>query len=125
MDKVIINYMAIPGLKGDLDLPLTLYINNLLDALFEFANSYFNKKFTVKDLRSPSRKRELITLRQAFCYIHKHKSLFPSLEACGEFLGGRDHTTIIHSHRTFQNLLDTRDVTALNIYKHLQNRRIL
>lgn len=124
MDKVI-NYMAIPGLRGTINLPFNLYLQSLLDTLFEFSKLNFGRVVTLDDLRSDSRKRELVVLRQAFCYVHKQKSLFPSLKACGDFLGRRDHTTVIHSHQTFQDLLDTGNGTALNIYKHLQNRRIL
>jgi chromosomal replication initiation ATPase DnaA len=47
-------------------------------------------------LESKSRKREIVEARQIYCYLmRKHTDL--SLKAIGATIGGRDHSTVIHS----------------------------
>lgn len=56
-----------------------------------------------------SRKRELVKARQVAMHLFK---LFTtdSLKAIGEFFGGRDHTTVIHSCQTVKDLMDSDNV---------------
>lgn len=56
-------------------------------------------------LSSHLRVREIVELRQMFCFIAR--SIGFSLKTIGGFLGNRDHTTVIHNVRTFHNLIDT------------------
>lgn len=59
-----------------------------------------------------SRKREVVITRQLIAFYCKNCTGM-SLQSIGEILGGRDHTTVIHSVKTIQNLLDTRNVAVL------------
>ena len=61
---------------------------------------------TKEEIISRSRKRECVESRHLMAYIIKRKTRF-SLKNIGERLGGRDHTTIIHSVRTFEDLFET------------------
>lgn len=64
----------------------------------------YGKKAT---LFTKSRKRELVELRMMFCFLAK--SMRYTLGTIGHFLGGRDHTTVIHSVSTFLDLMETND----------------
>lgn len=57
-------------------------------------------------LQEKTRKREIVQARQITMYLAKifTKS---SLKTIGEYFGGRDHTTVIHSCQTVRNLMDT------------------
>lgn len=52
--------------------------------------------------------REITELRSIFCYIARTMSY--SLKSIGEFLAGKDHTTVIHSIKCFNDLNETSDV---------------
>ena len=60
----------------------------------------------VSDIADRTRKREVINGRFIFCGIMKEHFGY-SLKKIGEFVGGRDHTTVIHSiekyHDRYQN----------------------
>ncbi len=55
---------------------------------------YFN--ITSKDLSSSSRKQNLVYARDILVYILRNNYSFP-LKKIGDFLGGKDHSTIAHS----------------------------
>jgi chromosomal replication initiation ATPase DnaA len=76
--------------------------------------------FTWKKLISNSRKHPLPLYRQAYCYFGMNKLGGKSLVKIGAELGGRDHTTIIHSVNRFSELLETRDDAATELFTHLQ-----
>jgi hypothetical protein len=58
-------------------------------------------------LSSKNRARSLVELRNIFCHIAK--SMGYSLKFIGKYIGGRDHTTVIHNIRTCVNLCQTDD----------------
>ena len=59
-------------------------------------------------VQSKSRKREIVLARQLYCfYMCFYTKL--SLKRIGETIGGRDHTTVIHSRQTIIDLLDSLD----------------
>jgi chromosomal replication initiator protein len=64
---------------------------------------------TKEQIISRSRKRECVESRHLIAYIIKRKTRF-SLSKIGEMVGGKDHTTIIHSIRTFEDLFGTDSV---------------
>jgi chromosomal replication initiator protein len=64
---------------------------------------------TKEQIISRSRKRECVESRHLIAYILKRKTRF-SLAKIGEMVGGKDHTTIIHSVRTFENIFGTDSV---------------
>lgn len=86
---------------GEFSIPL-MTLNELLAYFDPFLPYLFGQKLT---LNSKSRKREVVELRMMFCYMAR--SMKYKLETIGEFLGGRDHTTVMHSVTTFLNLLET------------------
>ena len=56
--------------------------------------------FTVADIQGPVRKRKLVWARQeAMWLFHLLERPKPSLTRIGIWLGGRDHTTVIHGIR--------------------------
>src|SRR5690606_34009086 len=63
-------------------------------------------RLTVKQLKSASRSRSLVTARNQAIYLARTLNGC-SLEAIGEFFGKRDHTTILHSFRRIEELLQT------------------
>jgi hypothetical protein len=59
------------------------------------------KKLGIRDV---ARYRELVELRQIFCVLAREMKY--TLVGIGQYLGRRDHTTIIHSITTFKNLVE-------------------
>ncbi len=56
------------------------------------------------DLRSPVRRRALVTARGVAVYLARHFA-GESLQEIGRYFGGRDHTTIMHSCRKIEEIL--------------------
>ena len=66
------------------------------------------RHFSLKlgELRSPSRRREVVTARGVAMYLTR--TLTPnSLEKIGSYFGGRDHTTVSYGCQKTEKLLDT------------------
>lgn len=61
---------------------------------------------TLEQLKSKSRKREVVLARQTAMYLSK-KYTNHSLKSIGDYFGGRDHSTVIHALQTINDLLDT------------------
>jgi chromosomal replication initiator protein len=60
----------------------------------------------VERLGSKTRKRQVVIARQLSMYLAK-KLTDKSLKTIGEIFGGRDHSTVIYSCRTVQDLMET------------------
>lgn len=77
---------------------------------------YFQTDMNI--ITTMSRKRERVYARQiCMYYLKKYSGL--SLKIIGEMFGGRDHTTVIHSIETIENLIFSsaatrNDIRALN-----------
>lgn len=56
----------------------------------------------VADIMGPWREKSLVQARQAACYLCRtySKASFPRI---GQFIGGRDHTTILYSYYKVKN----------------------
>lgn len=72
--------------------------------------SYFTPFLPIKhgkivNLKNKCRIREITELRCIFCYLARNMKY--SLKTVGEYLNGRDHTTVIHSVNTFKDLIET------------------
>ena len=67
------------------------------------ANHY---SITPEDLKSKSRKKELVVARQVAMYFSKQYTNH-SLKSIGHYFGGRDHSTVIHALQAVSNALDT------------------
>lgn len=75
-----------------------------MDYIQKTVAAYF--KISVENLKSKSRKRELVTARQAAMYFIKQYTTH-SLKSIGQYFGGRDHSTVSHALHAVENLLDT------------------
>lgn len=75
-----------------------------LDYLQKTIASYY--KFSVNDLKSKSRKREIVMARQVAMYLIKEYTNL-SLKTIGQHFGGKDHSTVIYAQKSINNLLDT------------------
>lgn len=73
------------------------YIQGLVADHFELA---------VENLQGKTRKRQVVIARQLSMYLAK-KLTDSSLKAIGANFGGRDHSTVIYSCRTVQDLMET------------------
>ncbi|BAV94014.1 chromosomal replication initiator protein DnaA [Ichthyobacterium seriolicida] len=61
---------------------------------------------SIDDIKSKSRRREIVQGRQISMYLCK-KYTQQSLHTIGEKVGNRNHTTVVHSFKTVNNLKDT------------------
>lgn len=61
---------------------------------------------SVRDLRGPLRRRQIVRARGVAMYIAWHLT-DKSLDAIGKYFGKRDHTTVLHACRRTETLLDT------------------
>lgn len=62
--------------------------------------------FTIADLRSKKRDKDLSAVRHIACYIMK-KATPQSLRAIGAFFNGRDHSTVLHAISKVEDALKT------------------
>jgi chromosomal replication initiator protein len=74
----------------------------------------------LENLKSKSRKRELVTARQVAMYFSK-KYTNHSLKSIGYYFGGRDHSTVIHALQAVNDMLDTEPHFKLS-FKDLQRK---
>ena len=74
----------------------------------------------VDRMKSKTRKREVVTARQVAMFLCKNHTSEP-LKSIGEQFGGRDHSTVIYSIRSVQDLIDT-DKEFKKIVKELQKK---
>ena len=102
------NYIAIPGLKRDIDINRQVFgvvrHSNSADRIVEAVEKHFN--ITLEQMRSKSRRRLICYPRQVAMYFMYNRTAL-SLKDIGQFFGGRDHTTVIHSNHTIENLMTT------------------
>jgi len=75
------------------------------DKLLNILSSFYSQP--VDQIKSTSRKRELVVPRQMFCYITKFNMPNVTLKEIGKYLGNRDHSTVIHGIRTAGDLIET------------------
>lgn len=81
-------------------------INNIVQSALRVFNNHNSRSYTIDDLKSPWRKREVVECRQVCMYIMKQRGNY-KLKRIGKHFGGRDHSTVIHACNTVTNLLDT------------------
>lgn len=75
---------------------------------------YYNLKMT--DLKSKRRERNIAVPRQIAMYLCKELTNL-SLEDIGRNFGGKDHSTVIHSHRKIERLLRDDNNTLMAVKK--------
>jgi chromosomal replication initiator protein len=75
-----------------------------IEAIQQLVAEHFN--VPVDKLQTGTRKRSIVIARQLSMYLAK-KITDKSLKAIGENFGGRDHSTVIYSCKTVQDLMET------------------
>jgi chromosomal replication initiator protein len=129
MEGALISLLAHSSLvKRDIDLELTKKVlRNIIktankevtiDAIQKMVCEYYEINYD--KLQAKTRKREIVQARQISMYLAK-KFTKNSLKTIGEHFGGRDHTTVIHSCQTVNNLMDT-DTLFKEQVKELQHK---
>jgi hypothetical protein len=61
---------------------------------------------SIFQMKGKSRKREIVIARQAVCFL---ASKYFMLREIGDYLGGRDHSTVIHSRNLVEDMLFMND----------------
>lgn len=90
----------------------------------EQLEAYFTPFLPIKydkvvHLKQKLRIREITELRSIFCFLARNMNY--SLKTIGEYLNGRDHTTVIHSVNTFKDLIETCPVFREKYHRVLDN----
>jgi chromosomal replication initiation ATPase DnaA len=82
-------------------------------------NGRYIRKMRIKDITSKDRYRSLVAVRYAL--IRKITQAYPkvSLKARGALFGGRDHTTILHAIKDFNDKLSIQDPLAVEAWDRL------
>ncbi|MDX2189487.1 MAG: chromosomal replication initiator protein DnaA [Bacteroidota bacterium] len=75
-----------------------------IDFIHKSITDFF--KVTLEDVKSKSRKKELVIPRQVGIYLAKNYTTL-SLKTIGLYFGGRDHSTVIHSIETVEDMMVT------------------
>ncbi len=75
-----------------------------LEFIQKLVAGHFNVQ--VDKLQGKTRKRSIVIARQLSMYLSKNLT-DKSLKAIGEMFGGRDHSTVIYSCKTVQDLMET------------------
>ncbi|MES2731203.1 MAG: chromosomal replication initiator protein DnaA [Bacteroidota bacterium] len=134
LEGVIISLMAQASLnRKEIDLDLakkTLHhiVQNVekivsVESIQQLVAEHFN--IQVSDLKDKSRKKEVVMPRQIAMYLAKeHTDL--SLKSIGYHFGGRDHSTVIHSIQTVNDVMVAdRDMKEAiqELTKSLKNKR--
>ena len=81
---------------------------------------YRHYSYRIADLRSSSRAKELSFVRQVAMYLMK-KMTDRSLREIGQFLGHKDHSTVIHAFEKIADSL-TNDRELQQIITHLETQ---
>jgi len=87
----------------------------------EFVERIANVRgYTIEDLKSKSRKREIVIVRQMVCYLtRKHfASRFLSFQRIGDRIN-RDHSSVIYSYREIENMLENKDKHVTDLFNEI------
>ena len=96
----------------DIELAKKMMKNFVKHSSREVSIDYIQKLVTefyglsVEQLKSKTRKREIVQARQISMYYAKSMTK-ASLKSIGTYFGGRDHSTVIHACQTVNDLIDT------------------
>ena len=114
LEGVIVSLMAQASLtRRDIDVELAkntlrnIVMNEdkevTIDTIQEIIADFF--QVTIADLKSKSRKKEVVYPRQLAMFLAKEYTELP-LKSIGYHFGGRDHSTVIHSIQSINLLMD-------------------
>lgn len=125
LEGVVVSLMAQASLnRRDIDLELAkmtlrhivvsdekeINIDNVQELVADFYN------VTIADLKSKSRKREVVHPRQVAMYLAKEMTEL-SLKSIGYHFGGRDHSTVIHAIQQVNDLIKEKSESREEIAK--------
>ncbi len=113
LEGILVSLIAHASLnRKDIDLELTKQVLRHIvqdteteigmDVIMKSVAKHFS--ITLEDLKSKSRKKEVVTARQVAMYLAKEHTQY-SLKAIGYHFGGRDHATVIHAIKTVQDAM--------------------
>lgn len=77
-------------------------------------------RVSLVELNGKCRVRRIVEARQVLCYVLKQKTNM-TLKEIGGCVGGRDHTTVIHSIATARDLMQT-DPNFLQLVREVQQQ---
>ena len=89
------------GMPADESIPF-MSLETLKEHFRPFLPIVYGK---IKELSCRERVREIVELRNMYCYLSKKMGY--SLKTIGLVIGDRDHTTVIHNIRSYNNLMET------------------
>lgn len=89
-----------------------------VDNIKELVADHF--KVQVDKLQGKTRKRSIVIARQLSMYLAKHLT-DQSLKTIGEQFGGRDHSTVVYSCKTVQDMMDT-DILFKDTVQELEKK---
>jgi hypothetical protein len=92
-----------------------LSLSQLEECFTPFLPTLRNK---IIPLNSRERIREITELRHVFCFLARSMNF--KVTTIGRYLGGRDHTTVVHSVMVFKNLYET-DEAFREKFKRITN----
>ena len=115
LEGVIISMIAhasLTNVEVDLELAKTILKNIVshidsevgVDYIQKTVGEYFN--ISIDDMKAKTRKKEVVIARQVAMHFAKDYTNH-SLKSIGYHFGGRDHSTVIYSCKTVQDLMET------------------
>lgn len=129
LEGVLVSLIAQSSLnRREIDLDLAKeVIKNFVSQInkeitLEFIQKLVAEHFNVQvdKLQGKTRKRSIVIARQLSMYLAKNLT-DKSLKAIGEMFGGRDHSTVIYSCKTVQDLMET-DVVFKDTVSELEKK---
>jgi chromosomal replication initiator protein len=129
LEGVLVSLIAQSSLNRreiDIDLAKEVVKNFVVEINKEITVEFIQKLVAdhfdvhVENLQGKTRKRSIVIARQLSMYLAKNLT-DKSLKAIGETFGGRDHSTVIYSCRTVQDLMET-DVVFKDTVNDLEKK---
>lgn len=106
--------LTTPKVQGDTSIPV-MSLQSLKKMFDPFLPYRFERPIP---LESKLRERDIVELRSIFC--HLARTMKYNLTSIGQFLGNRDHTTIIHNVNAFNDLVETNEAFRLKYFTILK-----
>lgn len=79
-------------------------------------------EISLMDILGPGKHRQVSRPRQVICFLIREIRPDIKLHEIGLFLGGRDHTTVIHAIKQVKGLLEIGDDLTMQLYHEAKRR---
>jgi hypothetical protein len=99
-----VTYCYLPDYNPAFDKPEKKVINGLSNKIIKIVSDFYGVSF--EEMKDKTRKRDIVTARQV-CMAMQKKHTILSFKVIGKMFGDRDHTTVIHSINTVNDLIDS------------------